>query len=74
RVDSKNGGIRTTFAKAPDAPVTKFTLEMQGGKKSLLVNSRNLCLTNRRARVSLQAQSDRSRVSGARIATSCGKK
>jgi hypothetical protein len=43
RVDSHNGGIRTTFATVPDAPVSKFTLEMRGGKKGLLVNSRNLC-------------------------------
>jgi uncharacterized repeat protein (TIGR01451 family) len=43
RIDSINGGIRTTFEAAPDAPVTKFTLQMQGGKKGLLVNSTNLC-------------------------------
>jgi hypothetical protein len=43
RIDSINGGIRTTFEAAPDAPVSKFTLQMQGGKKGLLVNSTNLC-------------------------------
>jgi hypothetical protein len=43
RVDSVNGGIRTTFEAAPDAPVTKFTLQMQGGRKGLLINSANLC-------------------------------
>jgi hypothetical protein len=43
RVDSIDGGIRTTFEAAPDAPVSKFTLKMQGGKKGLLVNSTNLC-------------------------------
>jgi uncharacterized repeat protein (TIGR01451 family) len=43
RIDSVNGGIRTTFEAAPDAPVSKFTLQMQGGKKGLLVNSTNLC-------------------------------
>jgi hypothetical protein len=35
--------IRNTFAMVPDAPVTRFTLQMFGGKKSLLVNSQNLC-------------------------------
>jgi uncharacterized repeat protein (TIGR01451 family) len=49
RVDSVNGGIRTTFEGAPDAPVTKFVLEMQGGKKGLLENSVNLCKTTNRA-------------------------
>jgi hypothetical protein len=43
RVDSKHGGIRTTFEAVPDAPVSKFTLEMQGGRKGLIVNSRDLC-------------------------------
>jgi hypothetical protein len=43
RIDTINGGIRTTFEAAPDAPVSKFTLRMQGGKKGLLVNSTNLC-------------------------------
>jgi hypothetical protein len=43
RIDSINGGIRTTFEAVPDAPVSRFTLQMQGGKKGLLVNSRNLC-------------------------------
>jgi hypothetical protein len=44
RIDSvKNGRIRNTFETVPDAPVSKFVLEMQGGKKGLLVNSTNLC-------------------------------
>ncbi|HEY2335163.1 MAG TPA: hypothetical protein VGH58_09175 [Solirubrobacterales bacterium] len=43
RIDSVNGGIRTTFEAAPDAPVSKFTLQMQGAKKGLLINSTNLC-------------------------------
>ena len=43
RIDSKNKGIRTTFETPPDVPVTKFTLYMKGGKKGLLVNSRNIC-------------------------------
>lgn len=43
RIDSVNGGIRTTFSSVPDAAVRKFVLEMKGGKKGLLVNSRNLC-------------------------------
>jgi hypothetical protein len=44
KIDSgRGGGIRTSFQTVPDAPVSKFTLEMQGGKKGLLVNSENLC-------------------------------
>jgi hypothetical protein len=40
-VEGVHGGIRNTFEAVPDAPVTKFTLEMQGGNKGLLVNSTN---------------------------------
>ena len=43
RIDSVRGGIRTTFETAPDAQVSRFVLTMQGGKKGLLVNSRDLC-------------------------------
>jgi hypothetical protein len=43
RIDSIRGGIRASFESIPDAPVGKFTIAMQGGRKGLLVNSRNIC-------------------------------
>jgi hypothetical protein len=43
RVDSVHGGIRTTFETVPDAPVSQFTLHMAGGRRGLLLNSRDLC-------------------------------
>jgi len=43
RIDSIKGGIRTSFEAVPDAPVSKVVVQMFGGKKGLLVNSRNLC-------------------------------
>jgi hypothetical protein len=49
RIDSVKGQIRNTFETAPDAPVSTFTLEMQGGKKGLLVNSTNLCVGTHKA-------------------------
>ena len=42
-VDGVHGGISNTFETVPDAPVTSFTLEMEGGTKGLLENSTNLC-------------------------------
>jgi hypothetical protein len=56
RIDSINGGIRSTFAAVPDAPVSKIILTMQGGKKGLLVNSRNLCQATPRADVEIRGQ------------------
>jgi hypothetical protein len=43
RIDSVKARIRNSFESAPDAPVSKFVLELPAGKKSLLVNSRDLC-------------------------------
>jgi hypothetical protein len=45
RTDSVNGGIRNTFDFVPDVPVSKLTLQLQGGKKGLLVNSKDICAT-----------------------------
>ncbi len=58
KVDTdKQGGIRNTFEAVPDAPVSKFILEMQGGKKKgLLVNSENVCKKKQNAEVNFTAQ------------------
>jgi hypothetical protein len=49
RIDSVNGGIRTTFEDIPDAPATKIVVKLKGGKKGLLINSANLCKLKARA-------------------------
>jgi hypothetical protein len=54
-IDSVHGGIRSRFEAVPDAPVSKFVLTMQGGKKGLLVNSTNLCAKTQRATVKFTA-------------------
>lgn len=43
RTDSVHGHIRNTFDLLPDVPVSKFILTLRGGKRGLLVNSRNQC-------------------------------
>jgi len=50
------GGLKTVFRAVPDVPVSKFVLNMKGGKKSLLVNSQNLCAKKQRAIVNMKAQ------------------
>jgi hypothetical protein len=59
RIDSKHGGIRATFESVPDAPVSKFVLQMKGGKKGLLTNSTDICLGKHRATVQMRAQNGR---------------
>jgi hypothetical protein len=56
RIDSIHGGIRNTFDVVPDAPVTEFVLTMKGGKKGLIVNSRNLCAKTNRAKARFVGQ------------------
>ncbi len=48
--------IRTRFLEVPDAPVSRFVLEMQRGKKSLLANNTNLCKAKPRAEAVLGGQ------------------
>jgi hypothetical protein len=48
--------IRTRFLEVPDAPVSRFVLEMQRGKKSLLANTTNLCKAKPRAEADLRGQ------------------
>jgi len=55
-ISSKRGGLKTVFPTVPDVPVKKFILNMQGGKKSLLVNSTNLCQKKQRAVLNIKAQ------------------
>ncbi|HEX2148678.1 MAG TPA: hypothetical protein VHI31_00680 [Actinomycetota bacterium] len=59
RIDSVKGGIRNTFDVIPDAPFDTFTLRMQGGRKGLVVNSKNLCAKTNRATVKFTAQNGR---------------
>jgi hypothetical protein len=59
RIDSHKGGIRTSFEGTPDAPFSKAILQMQGGNKGLIVNSRNLCAHRSRAKARLAGQNGR---------------
>jgi hypothetical protein len=59
RVDSKRGGIRITFEDVPDAPITQVIVDMQGGKKGLVVNSQNLCAKTNRANVQTRGHNGR---------------
>ncbi len=43
-ISSSKARLKTVFNGVPDVPVSKFVIDMKGGKKGLLVNSRDLCL------------------------------
>jgi hypothetical protein len=75
-ISSKRGGLKTVFPTVPDVPVKKFILNMQGGKKSLLVNSTNLCKSKQKAVLNMKGQNGK-KVKNNRYAlrvNSCGGK
>lgn len=76
RKGSEVSRVRTTFANVPDAPVSKFTMQLFGGKKGLLVNSADLCAATRRAEVTMKGQNGGTHDFNPVIRTSCphGKK
>ncbi len=61
RTDSINGGLRNTFDFVPDAPFTKLVMELRGGKKGLLQNSRDICSRVFRAAVAYTAHNGKVR-------------
>lgn len=73
RIDSVDGGIRSSFESVPDAPVTKFTLNMQGGKKGLIVNSTNICTNRQRANIEMDGQNGKSYDTRPRLGVKCKK-
>jgi hypothetical protein len=71
RIDSFHGGIRTTFDRVPDVPVSTFQMVLPGGRHGLLVNSRNLCQKPVKAIVQLKGQNGKKANSRPRLKTPC---
>ena len=66
----------TTFSTIPDAPVSKFTLTITGGRRGLLVitgRSRNICGAPQVATATLGAQSGKSVALTTKLSKPCGK-
>jgi hypothetical protein len=73
RIDSVKGGIRSSFESIPDAPVSKFVLQMQGAKKGLIVNSTDLCAGANRAKANLTGQNGKRFGAKPVVGAGCGK-
>ena len=73
RIDSVNERMRVTFAAVPDAPVSKFVLRMQGGKKGLLVNNTELCEAKPRVSAVFTGQNGKRSVANPLVKVDCGK-
>jgi hypothetical protein len=58
-ISGKNARLKTVFNETPDVAVSKFILNMKGGSKGLVVNSRNLCKSRTSGYLNLKAQNSR---------------
>jgi hypothetical protein len=74
RIDSAKGGIRASLENLPDAPLSKVVLNMQGGKKGLIVNSRNLCGATSKANVEYSGQNGKEAKANPVMKPDCGGK
>lgn len=70
RIDSSHGGIRATFSGLPDAPLTKFTMTIFGGK-GILANGEDLCATPQIAAARFVGQDNTGEALKPRVKTGC---
>jgi hypothetical protein len=74
KVDTVRGGsLRTTFEGVPDAPLTSFRLDLEGGAKGLLENSKSLCGKPKRAEVKMTGHNGAVVKSRPKLQVACGK-
>jgi hypothetical protein len=72
RIDTAKGGaLRTTFETVPDAPVSKFVLDLAGGSKGLIVNSQSLCSSPKKATVKMVGQNGLASNTEPKLQTGC---
>ena len=73
QIDSpKSGGLRTRFATIPDAPVSKFVLDLEGKRKGLLISSVPLCKELGKVEMTMVGQNGMRSTSRRKLGTSCG--
>ena len=71
-----NGKLKTTVPVVPDAPIGRFTLNLFGGKRGYLINTRDICKPSPKVRVDYTGQNGKARTEQIKVATGCkgGKK
>jgi hypothetical protein len=74
RIDSSRGGMRANFEALPDAPVTRFTMTLPGGKRGLLENGEALCAHPQRANARFVGQSNATAVLHPQLRVKCPKR
>ncbi len=69
----KGGHLKTVVPVIPDAPIGHFRLDLFGGKKGYIVNTRNLCASPAKVAVQYTAQSGTTLSQEVKTKTACGK-
>ena len=72
KTDAVKAALRNTFEAVPDAPVTKFRLELFGGKRGLVEMSDGFCAA-RRATVKLDGQNGKAYDTRPKVGAKCPK-
>jgi hypothetical protein len=71
KISSAHGGIRVFFDEVPDAPISRFTMTLYGGKRGLLRNSANICASPPLATVRALGQNNRGVSFSSRLRGQC---
>ncbi len=73
RIDARDGRLRGTFASIPDAPVSRFVLNMKAGRRGVIVNAERLCARRQQARARFLGHAGLGRVYRPVVKARCGK-
>jgi hypothetical protein len=74
RTDSIHGGLRNSFEFVPDAPFSRLLVELPGGRKGLIENSRDICAKTYRATVRYTAHNGLTYVDHPKLGAGCPKR
>jgi hypothetical protein len=72
RVDSLGGRLRASFESVPDVPVSRVVVDLIGGSRGLLQNSKSLCGKRRSATTSMAGQNGATYDTKTKLQVSCG--
>jgi len=72
--NKRTGGLRTTFATVPDAPIEKVVISLPAGRHSLLENSTDICRGRRHAIVRMSAHDEATAGTRTPLQVACGGK
>jgi hypothetical protein len=68
-----HGGIRASFENLPDAPIERFVMTLNGGKRGLLVNSANICAAPPKASIKALGQNNVGDIFTSKLRGQCAK-